>query len=75
MKHENNTQKKGERKKKFQLYKPRRKKNVEEDAAIQYLKAQYDKVELLLLLRLRNFAYLILYILTILIVIHYEGLV
>ncbi|XP_073955348.1 probable ATP-dependent RNA helicase DDX10 [Choristoneura fumiferana] len=44
MKHENNTQKKGERKKKFQLYKPRRKKNVEEDAAIQYLKAQYDKI-------------------------------
>ncbi|XP_061713973.1 probable ATP-dependent RNA helicase DDX10 [Cydia pomonella] len=44
MKQQNNSQKKGERKKKFQLYKPRRKKNVEEDAAIQYLKAQYDKI-------------------------------
>lgn len=30
--------------KKLQLYKPRKKKSVEEDAAIQYLQAQYDKV-------------------------------
>lgn len=30
--------------KKIQLYKPRKKKSVEEDAAIQYLQAQYEKV-------------------------------
>jgi hypothetical protein len=30
--------------KKFNLYKPRKKKSTEECAAIQYLQAQYDKV-------------------------------
>lgn len=34
----------GKKSKKLQLYKPRKKKSVEEDAAIQYLQAQYDKV-------------------------------
>lgn len=34
----------GKNGKKLQLYKPRKKKSVEEDAAIQYLQAQYDKV-------------------------------
>lgn len=32
------------RSKKVNLYKPRNKKSVEEDAAIQYLQAQYEKV-------------------------------
>lgn len=32
------------RHKKVQLFKLRKKKSVEEDAAIQYLQAQYDKV-------------------------------
>ncbi|KAJ2950849.1 hypothetical protein O0L34_g5207 [Tuta absoluta] len=32
------------KKKKVQLYKPRKKKSVEEDAAIKYLQAQYDKI-------------------------------
>lgn len=40
--------KKNEKKNKHRLFKPRKKKSVEEDAAIQYLKAQYDKVPLLL---------------------------
>lgn len=30
--------------KKIKLFKPRKKKSVEEDAAIKYLQAQYDKV-------------------------------
>ncbi|CAH1636675.1 unnamed protein product [Spodoptera littoralis] len=34
----------GKKSKKLQLYKPRKKKSVEEDAAIQYLQAQYDKI-------------------------------
>ncbi|KAH9645748.1 hypothetical protein HF086_002675 [Spodoptera exigua] len=34
----------GKKNKKLQLYKPRKKKSVEEDAAIQYLQAQYDKI-------------------------------
>lgn len=42
--------KKGEknkgRRKKVQLYKPRKKKSVEEDAAILYLQAQYEKVHM-----------------------------
>ncbi|XP_045769169.1 probable ATP-dependent RNA helicase DDX10 [Maniola jurtina] len=36
--------KKTEKKKKHRLFKPRKKKSAEEDAAIQYLKAQYDKI-------------------------------
>ncbi|KAI5637674.1 DEAD/DEAH box helicase domain-containing protein [Phthorimaea operculella] len=32
------------KKKKVQLYKPRKKKSVEEDAVIKYLQAQYDKI-------------------------------
>lgn len=44
MKQESNGPKKQGNKKKVQLYKPRKKKSVEEDAAIQYLQAQYDKV-------------------------------
>lgn len=32
--------------KKFKLFKPRKKKSVEEDAAIQYLQSQYDKVRM-----------------------------
>ncbi|CAH2257600.1 probable ATP-dependent RNA helicase DDX10 [Pararge aegeria] len=36
--------KKNEKKKKHKLFTPRKKKSVEEDAAIQYLKAQYDKI-------------------------------
>ncbi|XP_030033796.2 probable ATP-dependent RNA helicase DDX10 [Manduca sexta] len=44
MKNDKNNQKNQSRKNKFQLYKPRKKKSVEEDAAIQYLQAQYDKI-------------------------------
>ncbi|KAJ8723577.1 hypothetical protein PYW08_003489 [Mythimna loreyi] len=45
MKQDGKEQKKeGRRGKKLQLYKPRKKKSVEEDAAIQYLQAQYDKI-------------------------------
>ncbi|CAG9787999.1 unnamed protein product [Diatraea saccharalis] len=36
--------KKGSKNKKFQVYKPRKKKSAEEDAAIQYLQAQYVKI-------------------------------
>ncbi|RVE43656.1 hypothetical protein evm_011696 [Chilo suppressalis] len=36
--------KNGNKHKKFQLYKPRKKKSAEEDAAIQYLQAQYEKI-------------------------------
>ncbi|XP_028165918.1 probable ATP-dependent RNA helicase DDX10 [Ostrinia furnacalis] len=36
--------KKGNNQKKLKLYKPRKKKSVEEDAAIQYLQGQYDKI-------------------------------
>lgn len=41
---EGKNKQKGNKQKKFKLYKPRKKKSVEEDAAIQYLQAQYDKV-------------------------------
>lgn len=44
MKDDNKSQKKQARRKKVQLYKPKKKKSLEEDAAIQYLRAQYDKV-------------------------------
>ncbi|XP_026736543.1 probable ATP-dependent RNA helicase DDX10 [Trichoplusia ni] len=44
MKQESKGPKKHGNKKKVQLYKPRKKKSVEEDAAIQYLQAQYDKI-------------------------------
>lgn len=44
MKQDNKGQKKHGKNKKVQLFKPRKKKSVEEDAAIQYLQAQYDKV-------------------------------
>ncbi|CAK1585071.1 unnamed protein product [Parnassius mnemosyne] len=37
-------QQKKSKKDKFKLYKPRKKKSGEEDAAIQYLQAQYDKI-------------------------------
>ncbi|XP_068633836.1 probable ATP-dependent RNA helicase DDX10 [Battus philenor] len=37
-------QKRPSKKEKFKLYKPRKKKGGEEDAAIQYLQAQYDKI-------------------------------
>lgn len=47
-KDEKNMTKKNEKKHKHRLFKPRKKKSVEEDAAIQYLKAQYDKVPLLI---------------------------
>lgn len=43
MKEKDKDQKKQGRRK-VQLYKPRKKKSVEEDAAIQYLQAQYDKI-------------------------------
>ncbi|XP_052741114.1 probable ATP-dependent RNA helicase DDX10 [Bicyclus anynana] len=36
--------KRNENKKKHRLFKPKKKKSAEEDAAIQYLKAQYDKI-------------------------------
>lgn len=44
MKNDNKTENKQGRRKKVQLFKPRKKKSVEEDAAIQYLQGQYDKV-------------------------------
>lgn len=44
MKQDGISQKKQSRRKKVQLFKPRKKKSAEEDAAIQYLQAQYDKV-------------------------------
>ncbi|XP_075975722.1 putative ATP-dependent RNA helicase DDX10 [Anticarsia gemmatalis] len=44
MKEDGKDQKKQGRRKKIQLYKPRKKKSVEEDAAIQFLQAQYDKI-------------------------------
>lgn len=44
----------GGRQKKFKLFKPRKKKSVEEDAAIQYLQAQYDKVRMCLLNSINN---------------------
>ncbi|PZC86912.1 hypothetical protein B5X24_HaOG201771 [Helicoverpa armigera] len=44
MKQDTKEQKKQNRGKKLQLYKPRKKKSAEEDAAIQYLQAQYDKI-------------------------------
>lgn len=44
MKQDGTSQEKQRRHKKVQLFKPRKKKSVEEDAAIQYLQAQYDKV-------------------------------
>lgn len=44
MKQDGKDKKKQGRTKKLQLYRPRKKKSAEEDAAIQYLQAQYDKV-------------------------------
>lgn len=44
MKQDTKEQKKQNRGKKQQLYKPRKKKSAEEDAAIQYLQAQYDRI-------------------------------
>ncbi|KAL0830257.1 hypothetical protein ABMA28_002463 [Loxostege sticticalis] len=41
---EGKNKQKGSKQKKFKLYKPRKTKSVEEDAAIQYLQAQYDKI-------------------------------
>lgn len=45
MKQDSTLQKKQRRDKKAQLFKPRKKKSAEEDAAIQYLRAQYDRVD------------------------------
>lgn len=44
MKQDGTSQKKQKQHKKVQLFKHRKKKSVEEDAAIQYLQAQYNKV-------------------------------
>lgn len=44
MKQDNKSQKKQGTHKKVKLFKARKKKSVEEDAAIQYLQAQYEKV-------------------------------
>lgn len=44
MKHEEKNQNNQGRRKKMKLFKPRKKKSAEEDAAIQYLRAQYEKV-------------------------------
>ncbi|XP_011551069.3 probable ATP-dependent RNA helicase DDX10 [Plutella xylostella] len=44
MKQDNKNKQKGGRQKKVQLFKPRKKKTPEEDAAIQYLQARYDKI-------------------------------
>lgn len=46
MKQDNKNKQKGGRQKKVQLFKPRKKKTPEEDAAIQYLQARYDKVNI-----------------------------
>lgn len=45
MKQDSTVQKKQRRDKKAQLFKPRKKKSAEEDAAIQYLRAQYERVD------------------------------
>lgn len=44
MKQDGTLQKKQRQGKKVQIFKSRKKKSTEEDAAIQYLRAQYDKV-------------------------------
>lgn len=44
MKQDEKTQKSQGRRKKVKLFRPRKNKSAEEDAAIQYLQAQYDKV-------------------------------
>lgn len=44
MKKDGKSEKEQTRHKKVLLFKPRKKKSAEEDAAIQYLQAQYDKV-------------------------------
>lgn len=45
---EEKAKQKKSKKDKFKLYKPKKKKSSEEDGAIQYLQAQYDKVILLI---------------------------
>ncbi|CAF4849115.1 unnamed protein product [Pieris macdunnoughi] len=44
MTNENNSEKRNSKKTKHKLFKPRKKKGVEEDSAIQYLQSQYDKI-------------------------------
>ncbi|XP_041980000.1 probable ATP-dependent RNA helicase DDX10 [Aricia agestis] len=44
MKQESSTDKKQKSKSKHRIYKPRKKKSVEEDAAIKYLQSQYDTI-------------------------------
>lgn len=44
MKKENQTESKQGKKNKHKLFKPRKKQSVEEEAAIKFLQAEYDKV-------------------------------
>lgn len=44
MKEDDKKDKNHGRRKKYNLYKPRKKKSAEEESAIQYLQAQYEKV-------------------------------
>lgn len=41
---DNQKAQKSQKKTKHRLFKPKKKKSIEEDAAIQYLQAQYEKV-------------------------------